>query len=244
MYIQIDCSFDIFSEAGYDCIVERYDFEELMRSYTKTLGAKTVHEFMTVLPERRKEQYWYSHETYLLRMMIMLSEGGVYLDTDQYLVQPIPKSMKNVLAWQDVEFDMVNGAAMVFEKNNEFLKECFFRAIEIAAFNYNKNDWGIFGPNLLTNTYRNKHHRHDDIASHVTVLDHEAFYPYIFYEARHCFEKHASEFNPITSDTFTVHLNTKMTQQYVSTIPGTVCDDLFRIYCIFCEEVFTSPESS
>lgn len=234
--------FDIFAEAGYDCIVEPYNFEELMRSYTKMLGAKTVDQFMSVLPERRKEQYWYSHETDLLRMMIMLSEGGVYLDTDQYLVQPIPKSMKNVLGWQDIEFDMLNGAVMIFEKNNEFLRECFSTAIELAAFKYNKDDWGIFGPNLLTATYRNKHHKHDDIASHITVLDHEAFYPYIFYEARHCFEKDATEFNPITSDTFTVHLNTKMTQQYVSTIPGTVCDELFRIYCIFCDEVFTTPE--
>lgn len=229
--------FDIFAEAGYDCRIERYDIEKLMKSHTDILGEEVVTTFLNVLEDRRKEQYWYSHETDLLRMMIMVSEGGVYLDTDQYVLHPIPKSMNNVLAWQDKQHQLVNGAAMIFDHHNPYLEKTFIEATRRVSFSYNPDNWGIIGPNLLTAMYK----ANDDKSKTVTVLNNDVFYPYVFYEAKNCFEKQESEFNPITPRTFTVHLNTKMTQQYSRTKPGTVCDNLFRNYCIFCDEVFTTP---
>ena len=41
--------------------------------------------------------------------------GGVYLDTDQHIVQAFPKALNNVLGWQD-DGNIVNGALMMFEK--------------------------------------------------------------------------------------------------------------------------------
>jgi len=232
---QYGSKFDSFVESGYDFDIQPYSIEKLLNSATSFLDEKLITTFSSVLQDRRKEQYWYSHETDIVRMLLMEENGGVYLDTDQYLVKPLPITLENVLGWQDPDHKMINGAAMIFTQHNEFLRSTLHKAMELVTFHYDPNNWGIVGPNLLTSQYQKLQNTNE---GDVLVLSDKAFYPYVFYKAKDCFVANAD--NPIDDvETYTVHLNTKMTQDIEYAEPGSVCDSLFRRFCLFCDEIVT-----
>ena len=74
--------------------------------------------------------------------------GGVYLDTDQHIVQAFPKALNNVLGWQD-DGNIVNGALMMFEKGGMFIREALKQSIDIAIHSYNPDNWGVFNNYLM-----------------------------------------------------------------------------------------------
>lgn len=234
---QVGSPFDIFVEAGYDFVIQFYEFEELLKD-SEVLSDEETEQFLGVLEERRTAQFWYSHETDLIRMLIMDELGGVYLDTDQHIVQAFPKALTNVLGWQD-DGNMVNGALMMFEKGGNFIREALKNSVDIAIHSYNPDNWGVFGPNMLTQVY----HDFGPNSLDIKILPKEAFQPYLYWMSHLCFEADKTKLNPIhPSDTYSVHLNTKMTQAYNTTDPGTVCEDIFNSNCIFCDEIHVTQE--
>lgn len=229
---------DIFKETGYDFRIQSYQLEDLLIE-SPTVSDNDVNKILDFLPDRRKNAAnWYSHETDLVRMLILEVNGGVYLDTDQHLVRSIPKSVQNSIGWQDPHENMVNGAIMIFEKGNEFLSRVIKDAVHILIHGYATENWGIIGPNLLTATYKEFKKNHmEDV---VDVKKQRAFYPYFYGIVQKCFEEPAENLNPIhKTETYTVHLNTKMSQKFHTTKAGTVCDSLLHDYCIFCDEIYT-----
>ena len=116
-------------------------------------------------------------------MLLLEDFGGVYLDTDQHLVRPLPLDVQNVLAYQDPEHHLINGAAMVFERGNLYLRRVLEEAIRIVVHNYRSAIWGIVGPNLLTAIAL----KEGFVPEHLTILGMNSFYPYVYFRTHQCF---------------------------------------------------------
>lgn len=238
---------DVFVEAGYDFQIRPYDVEDLL-SKSQAVPETEKHELLAALPERKYGKFWYSHETDLVRLLILEAHGGIYLDTDVHVIKPFPRSFRNVLAYQDrltakralklALVKKVNGAVMVFERSNSFLKEVIAEAVNRLLRHYNPDDWGILGPNLLSDTWR-AHVKNNPQDVKVQILDNAAFYPYTFGNAKGCFTDNAA-YSPITEATYAVHLNTKVTSMFQGTREGSYCDMMFHTFCIFCDDVVTA----
>jgi hypothetical protein len=238
---------DVFAETGYSFQIQPYDLSEMLAE-SRAVSTNDKREFLAVLDSRKTGEFWYSHETDLIRLLIMEKYGGIYLDTDVHVVKPFPRSFQNVLAYQDrltakraLKLALVkklNGAVMVFEKTNAFLKELIAEAMDRLIRHYDPSDWGIVGPNMLSDTWR-VHEKRNPHNLKVQVLDNAAFYPYNFGNAQKCFTDRAT-YSPVTADTFAVHLNTKVTSEFQATRKGSYCDFMFHTFCIFCDEIYTA----
>merc|ERR1711865_1052573 len=94
--------------------------------------------FLSEYEKFRKHHHFYSHETDILRLLILHQFGGVYLDTDMYINKPLPISLINVLGTDENltripttlrEPKGANGAIMIFEKGNAFLHAALSKII-------------------------------------------------------------------------------------------------------------------
>ena len=229
---QTGTDFDRFLQANYSLMVQNYSFEELLQTST-FFNQTAIQSFMAVLEDRREKKFWYSHETDLIRLLLLEQSGGIYLDTDMHLIKPITREeYTNVLGFQGRGNDKVNGAMMIFDKHNGFVQDCLQDAISIASKSYSQRDWEIFGPRLLTRHW-NERKNETDV---VRAFPMNTLYPYGIYKTKQCFVTPKEEFNPITEGvTIAVHLNTGITKEYNYTLAGTVCDEMFKKNCIFCD---------
>lgn len=230
--------FDRFRDSNYNMRIQNYSFEEILRGST-FLNKTKISSFLEVLDERRKRKFWYSHETDLIRLLLLEQHGGIYIDTDIHFIKPVPSNFINILGFQGRGNDKVNGAVMMFEKHNLFIQECLDDAITIASGNYDKRLWEIFGPDLLTRHW-NALKNQTDI---VRAVSSSVFYPYGLYKTKKCFVTPKDEDNPIREETIAVHLNNGITKDYNFTVIGTVCDDIFKNNCIFCDFNHTIDKS-
>ena len=117
----------MFTEVGYSLEVKNYSLEAL-------LTGSPAESFITRLSEVRNGMHWYSHETDLLRLLILYKWGGVYMDTDMMIVHPVDTLKMNIVAWENIKENNLNGAFMMFEKGSPYLKEC----LQQFAHNYDR----------------------------------------------------------------------------------------------------------
>lgn len=221
---------DNFSDTMYDFEVKPYDFQDLLRQ-SNFLNRSIIEDFMEVLQERRNAKFWYSHETDLIRFLLLEKFGGVYIDIDIHFIKSLPSSFRNSLGYQGRGEDKVNGAVMIFDANSIFLRECIIDALIVASKSYVMRDWEIFGPRLLTRHYE----RRKNESSVINALSYVTFYPYGIYRTRECFYAPKENYNPVDEkQTIAVHLNTGLTKEYNYTEPGSVCEEIFNLNCIFC----------
>ena len=104
-----------------------------------------------------------------------------YIDTDMISLKPMASIPMNSLGKQMATADkkgkvpLLNGAALIFEKNNSFITAC------INKFNesYNPKKFGSVGPELLWNVY-NDLTKKIDLKSLPTILENHVFYPIKF----------------------------------------------------------------
>ena len=122
-------TFDVLTEVGYDLQVIKYNLTTLAENTPAEIFVK--HKMKTV----SDGIHWYSHETDLLRLLLLYKFGGVYLDTDVIVVRSLDNLVANVLGWESK--NLANGAIMKFEKGHPFLEACLSR----FAKQYNKNAW-------------------------------------------------------------------------------------------------------
>jgi len=116
----LQSEFDVLTEAGYKLEVQSYNLEELVEE-------SPAWKFTEKLQEAKRGQFWYyyySHQTDLLRYLILFKWGGVYMDTDVIIVRPVDSLRTNVIAYEDPYHKSANGAFIKFEKGNLFIKEC------------------------------------------------------------------------------------------------------------------------
>ena len=82
--------FNVLTESGYKIEVQRYNISNLIARSPARLFTDSR------LSEAMHGPYWYSHETDFLRMLILYTYGGVYMDTDMVLVKPVEKLDQNI----------------------------------------------------------------------------------------------------------------------------------------------------
>ena len=227
----LQSEFDVLTEAGYSVEVRGYNLEAMLKDSPASA-------FTTKLKAARKGYFWYSHETDLLRGLILYQQGGVYMDTDMIVVRPVDSLIMNVLAWEDSQESLVNGAFMKFEKGNPYL-ELYLREF---GTNYDSSSWAGNGPSLLTRLWRQW--KGDPNAVH--VLQHNAFYMF-HYSAitRECFNKIseetlASRMKTLREEAYVVHLNAMITgKQGIEKLKnGTICSYLLNSFCVLCNIIY------
>lgn len=223
---------DVFCETGYDLVVQTYNLPEMLK---KTISDKSlVDAFVARMSEFVTGPHWYSHETDILRYILLWHDGGVYLDTDMYLVKPLPTRIKNAVAYQDPRREWASGAVMVFERHHEMLRA----ALEWTLGHYaaEREAWAVLGSGLVTRMRSDEKYKDT-----FEVMDDASFYPIDWELIDRCFTESFEHLD--LSNTFGVHLNTKITAHYTNTTKGTFCDDLLHKYCIFCDEIHTVVNS-
>ena len=181
-------------------------------------------------------QYSYSHVTDLFRILIIYIHGGIYIDTDVLVLKSFD-NLRNTLGWEK-DAKNLNGAVMIFDRRNEFVKECILEFIN----GYDPNVWGANGPFLLTKVFKKKFNNHFRNTAVVPVMQ-DAFYPFhwdVEIEEK-CFELDID--NPkvkeisakISKHSFAVHLNNHVTS-HKTINPQTYCEYLFNSVCMFCSK--------
>ena len=100
-------------------------------------------------------KYWYSHETDLIRFIMLYKYGGIYLDSDIVVLRNIDyEHIKNTVSLEADNDDSITGSAFLcFEKKHPILKEI------LANFwtSWDTHNWACVGPSLV-NQFRSRIH--------------------------------------------------------------------------------------
>ena len=128
------------------------------------INTPVYNEYFNNIDRIKKCKYWYSHETDLIRFVILYKYGGIYLDSDILVFKNIKYELiKNTISLEGNENDSITGSAyLCFEKNHPFLK----KILKNFWNNWDENHWSCVGPDLL-NKYRNE----------IQLLPYYFFYP-------------------------------------------------------------------
>ena len=237
-------AFALLRGLGYDLSVRPFSVLAVLEA--TDLSQNHVSAVRAMLPRWRRGANWYSNETNLLRLALLYLHGGVYLDTDVFVIRPFPRALlRNALGYEDVNDQQPNGAVMAFDKGSRFLA----LALERFVKEYDGEVWGWNGPKLLRRLLEDPtvtpHVRNatawwgsgdgaggfagggDVIAS---ILPHGIFQPIRWQEASRCFTD--SGFAPDLSRTLAIHLNSRKTQKYTAA-PMSLCREVLHKWCIF-----------
>jgi hypothetical protein len=224
-----DNTFNVLTDAGYSIKVQRYNLEDMLngspaQGFTKKLG-KAVN-----------GEHWYSHESDLLRLLLLYNHGGIYMDTDVIVVRPVDTLGSNILGWEEVKRKL-NGAFLKFERNNKFLKA----SLEDYAERYSGSSWGGNGPSLLSRVYNHNNWSHGV----VSPVNQKWFYMIYWKDMlQQCFKDTAGEtflanMKTLQKEAYVVHINSKMTWSEGmgrNLKKGTICHHLLNSYCVLCDQ--------
>ena len=230
---------DVLTEAGYSIEVKPYNLAEMVNN-------TPAHTFSgECIRNASMGKFWYSHESDLLRLLVLYKFGGVYIDTDVILVRSFEDLVWNVVAWEDSEQTMLNNAVMKFEKGHMFLGLC----LKEFSKNYNGSIWGANGPRLLTRVWKEWLSRpasNSSGNSTLNILSNSAFYAFAWNEVEtHCFKETSDtllqhNMKTVKEAAYAVHLNSKVTGMEGigdKLKKGTVCKYLLNKFCVFCNRL-------
>ena len=255
-------------ERGYDLTMEEYNWKDLIRSAltipNHTIQPKAALQWTKKISMYQKSKFWYSHQTDGVRLLLLYTKGGIYMDTDMIIVKPLD-SLQNVVGRENR--GQINGAVLIFDKGNPFLADC----INEYFSTFRPRSWTYNGPLLLTrvlqrepySSCQNLTRRENETATSstsrcspssndkkcmtcpVTVLEQAAFYPMQWFQVTEtCFKEHpnVSEVKAqIEASSYIVHTNNKASNEYweansYRTTPNTLCHWLYNTFCIFCDD--------
>ncbi|KAG9438971.1 hypothetical protein H6P81_019136 [Aristolochia fimbriata] len=110
--------FNDFVKDGFKVAVVMPNLDELLKN-------TPVHVFASVWHKWRKIPLYSIHYSELVRLAALYKYGGVYLDSDVIVLNPL-NSLKNSIAVEDQMTNRVtyNGAVMVFKRHSPFIMEC------------------------------------------------------------------------------------------------------------------------
>ncbi|XP_046858168.1 uncharacterized protein LOC124451593 isoform X2 [Xenia sp. Carnegie-2017] len=224
---------DVLRKKGYDAYVQRYKLSDLAQ------GTSAVEFIRDELPYAMEGQNWYSHETDLIRLLLLYKYGGIYIDTDVIIVKDWHDLPSNVIGWESS--DTLNGAILKFDKPyHPFLQMC----IEQFSRHYSQA-WAENGPLLLSRVYQqwSAANRSND----VILVNSNVFYMFFYGTiAKECFEVtfgaiYNAKMKILEDDAYAVHLYSKMTGDYgikggEIIKNGTICEYLLSRFCVLCHE--------
>ena len=224
-------TFDVLTEVGYNVKIQSYSLEEL-------LHGSPAEEFLSKLEAASRGSFWHLHEAKLLCLLILYQKGGVFVNNDVILMRPIDMLTMNSVGYGDKLNHSINGAFMIFEKNNSFLRYA------LSTFTkYNSNDQTADGPDVLTVAWRD--YKGDKDGIH--VLPHYTFYLFDSSDMiKQCFEDTAGEtfeasMNIIKKQAYGVYLNSTLTGHIGLGQDGlkenTISKYVLNTYCILCSDL-------
>lgn len=115
--------------------------------------------------------FWFSHQTDVMRYALLYKYGGIYLDTDAFLLKKLGPELQNALSHESKTGTppLLAAGLLCFSPRNPFIEAC----LEQIPFQYDPADWGCIGPNLVTNVYHSQSFSKEE----VTIQPQEIFYP-------------------------------------------------------------------
>ena len=160
-------------EHGYNITFHRYDpADMLMKAVKASIGRHVevnetaAKEFIAHLPQYRRQEFWYSNESNLLRLALLYVQGGTYMDTDVIILRSYDeafagggggsgavKEKRNASAIEPLPKD---GAIAVPENNVIPFPKPHHPFVAAALNNFmrhfNGTVWGNNGPRVLKRT--------------------------------------------------------------------------------------------
>ena len=213
--------FDVLTEAGYSIKVNEY-------SLTDMLKGSPAEEFISKLSSATSGPHWQSHQTDLLRLLVLYKWGGIYMDNDMIVVNPLD-SLKNVLTWEDGNNHLISGSFMTLERDNRFLRDC----LVAFAKHYDGNELHANGPDLLTNIWKQWMNKGEVVAMKSALF-------YMFSESdikTECFST-SSLFDVkmtfLKEEAYAVRLRSDTEEISSKPSDGTICKHILNSFCVLC----------
>jgi mannosyltransferase OCH1-like enzyme len=127
-----------------------------------------------------------------VRLYALYNQGGIYLDTDFEIVQPLDNLLSNnaFLGYEDATH--INNAIAGTVKENIFFKHC----MDYMLKRFEQNESFHISPVVTTAVFNSSNYD-------IKVYDRECFYPYNPYDDENPFEN--LMYKMITKDTYAIH---------------------------------------
>jgi hypothetical protein len=244
-------------DAGYNITLVPYDPAKQLRRAAK-LSARTDLQINGTLaksyidlikPKYAKEKFWYSNEANLLRLCLLYTVGGTYLDTDVVLTRSID-SIDNAVAGSKSK--SIHCAVLRFTKpGNPYLAA----TIQNFMLHYNGEKWGNNGPSAFRRTAEEhpelvcpgdvglaRNAKPKDGKCYLNILAGSTFAPVRWRDwGETCSNPRKSpvgkDAKSIFKHSYAVHLNNQVTGPLlakVGYVRGSVCEMILSDFCKVC----------
>eukprot|EP00257_Ricinus_communis_P018995 XP_015577847.1 uncharacterized protein At4g19900 [Ricinus communis] len=115
--IELDFFAGSFVKDGYKVAVAMPNLDELLKD-------TPTHVFADVWSQWRSTKFYPTHYSELIRLAALYKYGGIYLDSDIIVLNPLSSLHNTVGLEGQIAGSSLNGAVMAFKKNSPFLMEC------------------------------------------------------------------------------------------------------------------------
>ena len=251
--LHIDKSLDAHSVEERLARFRNQQFSIWLHTYTVTSALRTLEKhggrdlsskaqtFSKSLSAYTDGPYWYSHVTDFLRLFLLYTYGGWYLDTDVVVLRPldgledvIGRQAPDEVTEQNATVLYLNGSGSVmhFCKNSSFVKWALMEFLSA----YKAHVWGANGPELLSDLVSRIRDCKENFQNcHVKVLPVQAFQPVHFVNMTNALKSPKMSFK---DDNYVFHYNNKIVHDVLETqmSNNSLAIQLFNDYCVFCEE--------
>eukprot|EP01025_Chloroclados_australasicus_P037000 TRINITY_DN37696_c1_g2_i1.p1 TRINITY_DN37696_c1_g2~~TRINITY_DN37696_c1_g2_i1.p1 ORF type:complete len:333 (-),score=12.45 TRINITY_DN37696_c1_g2_i1:489-1487(-) len=202
--------------------------------------------------EWKHGQFFYSHISEALRLVLVWKYGGTYIDTDVVILKNM-EHVKNAVGAQMAMLedqlltdkprwaDMLNSAILTFQKGHPSL----WVMMEDFVNSYHINSWAHNGPRLVTRI-AHQLNQGDDYSKWVTILPRNAFHPLVwtgdreqgaknwFNDEIHSVQEHYMKWQQMKSQGYALHWHNHNTKGYVAK-KGSLMYMALNEFCILCK---------
>lgn len=256
-------------ERGYHIEASTFTIPDIVREIATlnttgnpqvTIDAAAGREWLSQLQNHESGEFWYSHQTDLVRLYLVYAFGGIYVDTDVILVRPLVPvagrddglAVDSAIA-KDHNDGNYNCAVLKFmQKGNPFIAHAlneYFRA-------YNASIWDHNGPLLLFRVLDGHPELEcsgtdvrlfGDAQCQVNLLPPLAFQPVPWRDwDDYCFSAEKNSSHKVemgrqlldNPQVFTIHMNNKFTGERVQSHeyqPNSLCDHVLQRFKVLTE---------
>nr|XP_018678103.1 PREDICTED: uncharacterized protein At4g19900 isoform X1 [Musa acuminata subsp. malaccensis] len=241
--------FEDFVKDGY-CILclkrgaLRFRVAVAMPNLDELLKDTPAHIFSSVWFEWRKTLHYPIHYSELLRLAALYKYGGIYLDSDIIVLNPL-HSLKNFVSIEDNTGgnSVFNGAVMAFEKNSSLMLEClneYYSTYDDTLLRWN-------GADLMTRVIKRISDKagKSSLQLDIKMEPQFAFHPISSINITRYFAEPADQFERAEQDdllkrmlneSITFHFWNGMTSALVPE-PNSLMERLLNQYCLHCLDV-------
>ncbi|KAG6505791.1 uncharacterized protein At4g19900-like [Zingiber officinale] len=227
-----------------DLVMEGYRVAVAMPNLDELLKDTPTRIFSSVWYQWRKTKHYPVHYSELIRLAALYKYGGIYLDSDIIVLNPID-SVKNFISIEDnlSGNPVFNGAVMAFEKNSSLMLEClneFYSTYDDALLRWN-------GADLMTRVINRISDRSNKspLQPGINVKPQFAIHPISSSDITRYFAEPVDEFEKAEQDNlFKRMMNESLTFHFWNALtsalvpePNSLVERLLNQYCLHCLDV-------